>query len=100
MFPRLFHKRSTAKAVEKADINETLRTLIDARFDRIEAKVKSIELEWADVYDKIMLLYDRTRKRLKVLQKASEGEEPSQPVPVPQTREDVLSAWRQMNGES
>ncbi len=99
MFPRLFHKRSTAKRVEKADINETLRTLIDARFDRIEAKVKGIELEWADVYDKIMLLYDRTRKRIKVAQNAAQDEKPPEAVPTPITRVDVLTAWRQQNGE-
>ena len=102
MFPHLFHKRSTEKRQEKADISETLRTLIDARFDRIEQKVKAIELEWADVYDKIMLLYDRTRKRIKASQKAASEEQPSEQPPVsipPISRDDVLRAWMETNGE-
>ena len=102
MFPQLFQRRSTGKRQEKADVNETLRTLIDARFDRIESKVKAIELEWADVYDKIMLLYDRTRKRIKAAQKAAGEEQPSEQPPVsinPPTRDDVLRAWMETNGE-
>ena len=98
MFPQLFHRRSTAKLQEKADVNETLRTLIDARFDRIEAKVKSIELEWADVYDKIMHLYDRTRKRIKAGEKAPQEQTAPEPVQTMPTHEDVMAAWRQKNG--
>lgn len=99
MFPQLFHRRSTAKSKEKDDVQETLRTLIDARFDRLESKVKEIEREWADVYDKIMLLYDRTRKRIAASKKAAGEEttiEPTQTLPV--TREDILRAYIAQNG--
>lgn len=98
-FQHLFHKRSTVRAKEKADINETVRTLIDARFDRLEAKMKAIELEWSDVYDKIMLLYDRTRKRIQSAKKASDEEKPIQrELTPPRTREDLLRAYDAQNG--
>ena len=99
-FPRLFHKRSTAKSQDKADVSETFRTLIDARFDRLESNFRLLKQEWEDAYEKLSLLYDRSRKRLKAIQKAS-GEEPtieSAPT-LPVTREDILRAYRAQNGE-
>lgn len=99
MFPRLFHKQSTAKSQEKSEITETVRTLIDARFDRLEEKVRAVEREWADVYDKIMLLYDRTRKRIAASKKAAEAETTIEAPPaLPTTREDILRLYIAQNG--
>jgi len=99
MFPRLFHKRSTKEPEEQSVITETVRTLIDARFNLLEEKVRTVEREWADVYDKIMLLYDRTRKRIAASKKAAGEEttiEPAQTVPL--TREDILRRYNEQNG--
>jgi len=99
MFPQLFRRQSTGKSKEKNDVTETLRTLIDARFDRLEANQKALEREWADVYDKIMLLYDRTRKRIAASKKAASEETPTeQPPALPLTREDILRAYLAQNG--
>lgn len=99
MFPRLFHRASSKAEAEKEYVTETLKTLIDARFDRLEAKVREIEREWSDVYDKIMLLYDRTRKRIAASKKAAEATEPTEPIPAPTwTRESVLRAFDEQNG--
>lgn len=99
MFPRLFHKRSTTQSTEKQDITETVKVLIDARFDRLEQKQKALELEWADVYDKIMLLYDRTRKRIAASKKASGEEQTIEPVQtLPLTHEDILRTYNAQNG--
>lgn len=94
MFPQLFHSFSTRKSKEKELVTETLRTLIDARFDRLEEKVRCVEREWKDVYDKIMLLYDRTRKRIKAAEKASGEEIASHPIPeAPLTKEQIMSRY-------
>ena len=99
MFPRLFHKVSTENPQDKEDISKALRTLIDTRFDRIEAKQREIEREWSDVYDKIMLLYDRTRKRIAASKKAAGDEIVTEAIPdPPMTREDVLRAFDAQNG--
>jgi len=99
MFPRLFHKQSTAKSPEDTVVTETLRTLIDARFDRLEEKVRSVEREWSDVYDKIMLLYDRTRKRIAASKKAAGEETPIEAVQtIPLTRDDILRQYERQNG--
>jgi len=99
MFPQLFHRRSTGRSKEKEDIQETVRTLIEARFDRLEEKQRSLEREWADCYDKIMLLYDRTRKRIGVLKKASGEEQPIEAVQTPPaTKDDILRAYIAQNG--
>lgn len=101
MFPRLFHRRSTETQEDKEAISKALRTLIDARFDRLEEKQRAIEREWSDVYDKIMLLYDRTRKRIAASKKASEREEPTQPIQTPAlTRDGVLRMHLEQNGSN
>jgi len=99
MFPRLFHKQSTAKSAEDTVVTETLRTLIDARFDRLEEKVRTVEREWADVYDKIMLLYDRTRKRIAASKKALGEQTTIEAAPAPPlTRDDILRLYEHQNG--
>ena len=99
MFPQLFHRQSTKKTKEQEYVSETLRTLIDARFDRLEQNMKAMELEWADVYDKIMLLYDRTRKRIAASKKAAGEETHTEQSPaLPLTREDILRAYIAQNG--
>ncbi len=99
MFPQLFHKRSTGKSREKDDLRETVRTLIEARFDRLEEKQRSLEREWADCYDKIMLLYDRTRKRIAASKKAAGEETTIEPTPTPElTRDSILRAYMAQNG--
>ncbi len=99
MFPLLFHRKSTASKEEQIDITKTVKVLIDARFDRLEQKQKALELEWADVYDKIMLLYDRTRKRIAASKKASGEDQPIEPAQTPAlTRDAVLRAYNSQNG--
>jgi len=98
-FQHLFHKRSTSKPAEKPDVTETYKTLIDARFDRLESNFQLLRTEWADSYEKLMLLYDRNRKRLKAMEKPSS--EPNVPDPPPAmelTRENVLRAYLGQNG--
>jgi len=99
MFPNLFRRLSTGQTKENNAVTETVRTLIDARFDRLEEKVRCVEREWADVYDKIMLLYDRTRKRIAAAKKASNDETTIEPVQtIPLTRDDILRRYEQQNG--
>jgi len=98
-FQHLFHRRSTGKAREKADVAETFKTLIDARFDRLESNFQLLRREWADANEKLMLLYDRSRKRLQVIQKASQEEVVSEPTRTPPlTQEEVLQAYLRQNG--
>jgi len=98
-FQHLFHKRSTRKSKDQADVTETYKTLIDARFDRLESGFALLRTEWADVHEKIMLLYDRNRKRLQLILKASDKEETIETAPVlPQTREELLRAFDAQNG--
>jgi len=98
-FPQIFHRRSAKKTREKDDATETSRTLLDARFDRLESNFQLLRTEWADTYEKIMLLYDRSRKRLKAIEKASGDEITTEPVPqVPQTRDDLMRAYDAQNG--
>jgi len=98
-FQHLFHKRSTGRAREKADVTETFKTLIDARFDRLESNFQLLRREWADANEKLMLLYDRSRKRLQVIQKASQEDTPIDPAPaLPLTQDEVLKAYLRQNG--
>jgi len=98
-FQHLFHRSSTAKAREKADVTETYKTLIDARFDRLESNFQLLRREWADANEKLMLLYDRSRKRLQVIQKASDAQDASEPTPAPPlTQDEVLQAYLSRNG--
>jgi len=98
-FQHLFHKRSTKKARETADVAETFKTLIDARFDRLESNFQLLRREWGDANEKLMLLYDRSRKRLKAIQKASGEGEPTTPEPPPAlTQDEVLAAYLRQNG--
>jgi len=97
---QLFSKKKKADII---DVTETFKTLILAKIDRLEEKHRRIETEWSDVYDKIMLLYDRTRKRIQQQKKASEVAPQStngpDPEPTLQTPEEVLRAWRMQQGE-
>jgi len=80
-------------------VTQTVRTLIDARFDRLESNFRLLKGEWEDAYEKLSHLYDRNRKRLQAIEKASGKEEPIEPVPtLPQTREDLLRAFDAQNG--
>lgn len=80
-------------------MGKAFRTLIDARFDRLEQNIKGLETEWSDVYDKMMLLYDRTRKRIAAAKKASDVVDVPEPAQaIPQTRDDVLRAFLARNG--
>lgn len=98
-FPNLFHKRSTRKKQEKDDVTETFKTLILAKIDRMESEITQLRTEWNDVYDKVMHLYDRTRKRIKAAEKAYEQDEPITTVPdAPVSRDDVLRAYLASNG--
>jgi len=99
MFPQWFHRLSTGKTPEKDDLTETVRTLIDARFDRIESQVRTIKQEWLDCHDKLMLLYDRTRKRIKVEEKARGATEEIETAPAPLTRDGILSSYIRQNGD-
>jgi len=98
MFPQLFQRRSRKHSPEKDDANETFRTLMDARFDRLEQNFTALRTEWADTYDKIMHLYDRTRKRVKKAEVAPDEEKPVMPIPESQQREMVLQAFTRGNG--
>jgi len=98
-FQHLFHRRSTARAKERTDVTETYKTLIDSRIDRLESNFQLLRTEWADSYEKLMLLYDRNRKRLKTMEKASPAAivpEPTQVIEL--TREDILRAYTAQNG--
>jgi len=98
-FQHLFHRRSTTKVREKADVTETYKTLIDARFDRLEQGFALLKAEWNDTYEKISLLYDRNRKRLQAIDKATSKETPSEPTQTIQpSRDDVLRAYMGQNG--
>jgi len=101
-FQHLFRRHSTARQKEKDDVTETYKSLIDARFDRLESSIQLLRTEWADVHEKIMLLYDRNRKRLKAIEKASGREEAVERDPVVEhalnTNEDVLALWKHRNG--
>ena len=98
-FQHLFHRRSTRKAQEKHDVTETYKTLIDARIDRLESNFQLLRTEWADSYEKLSLLYDRNRKRLKAMEKVSDGDlSPDPPPAIQTTREDVLRAYLGQNG--
>lgn len=99
MIPQLFRRLSTRKQEDKDDMTRAFKTLIDARFDRLEANFKSLNTEWSDVYDKMMLLYDRTRKRIKAAEKAAGEDMPVAAIQTPiASREDVLRAYLSQNG--
>ena len=99
MFPQLFRRESSKDKAEINDVNETFRTLMDARFDRLEQNFTALRTEWADTYDKIMHLYDRSRKRIKAAEVPSSEEKTIVPVPTPtEQREMVLRAFQEING--
>lgn len=100
MFPLWFHKKSTENsqaetAVTRADLEGLL-----ARFDRLNSDFKTIRLEWADVYDKVQHLFDRTRKRIGALKRAEDrSEQPNgasnDPEPTsPKTHADIMNFAR------
>lgn len=98
-FQHLFRRLSTARPKEAADITETFKTLIDSRIDRLESNFVLLRAEWNDTYEKISLLYDRNRKRLKAIEKASEGEETIEPAQgLLETGDDVLRLYTAQNG--
>jgi len=98
-FQHLFHKRSTRIKKEKSDVTETYKTLIDSRIDRLEHNFQLLRTEWADSYEKLMLLYDRNRKRLKAMENASLAPDAPEPVQeVELTRESILRAYLAQNG--
>ena len=98
-FQDIFHKRSRGSAREKADVTETFKTLIDARFDRLESNFALLKAEWRDTHEKLTLLYDRNRKRLQAIQKASHEEVDTEPTPTPRlTQDEVLQAYLRRNG--
>lgn len=97
-FQHLFQRFSTGQVKEKSDVTDTYKTLIDSRIDRLESNFQLLRSEWNDTYEKISLLYDRNRKRLKLIEKASGEEKPSEAVQTPPTREEVLSAYLRQNG--
>ncbi len=98
-FQHLFHRHSTGKQKEKADVTETYKTLIDSRIDRLESNFALLKSEWNDTYEKISLLYDRNRKRLKAMEVAARKEEPIVPTQtIPRTREELLQAYTAQNG--
>jgi len=98
-FQHLFHRLSTGRAREKDDVAETFRTLIEARFDRLESNFALLRTEWQDTHEKLTLLYDRNRKRLQAIQKASPDENASEPAPTPPlTQDEVLQAYLRQNG--
>ncbi len=98
-FQDIFHRRSTAKAREKDDVAETFKTLIDARFDRLESNFNLLRAEWHDTHEKLTLLYDRNRKRLQTMQKASPDVIAPEPTPAPPlTQDEVLQAYLRQNG--
>lgn len=97
-FQHLFHRFSTGQVKEKSDVTETYKTLIDSRMDRLESNYQLLRSEWNDTYEKIALLYDRNRKRLKLIEKASGEEQPSQAVQRVPTRQEILSAYLKQNG--
>lgn len=98
-FQHLFRRLSTGKQQESKDVTETYKTLIDSRMDRLESNYQLLRSEWNDTYEKIALLYDRNRKRLKLIEKASGDEKPPEPAPTILTRADILRQYRQANGE-
>jgi len=98
-FQDIFHSRSKRSAREKADTTETFKTLVDARFDRLESNFALLKAEWLDTHEKMTLLYDRNRKRLKALQTASQPIDVPEPTPAPpQTADEVLRAYLRQNG--
>ena len=98
-FPYLFHRRSSDNSVEKEDIANTFRTLIEARFDRMESDFTNLRREWADANEKLMLLYDRSRKRLQAIQKASDAQDaPEAAQASPLTQSEVLQTYLRQNG--
>jgi len=80
-------------------VDTASKTLIDARFDRLESNFQLLRSEWNDTYEKISLLYDRNRKRLQAIDKASSKEDAPDPEPtIELTRDSVLRAYLGQNG--
>jgi len=99
MFAQLFHRLSTGNPKKKDDVTETFRTLVDARFDRLESNFTNLRTEWSEVYEKVMHLHERTRKRVKAAEKREEPQEPIvQAETLPMTRSDVLAQYLRQNG--
>jgi len=101
MFPQLFRRKSSEDGQEKSDNTKTFETLMMARFDRLEENFTGLRTEWADVYDKIMHLYDRTRKRVRKAEVAPDEEKTIVPTQSPAEQRDmVLRAFQQLNGRN
>jgi len=101
MFPLFFRKPSTENPQEKSYATKTFETLMQARFDRLEHNFTALRTEWAETYDKIMHLYDRTRKRVKKTEVEASSDQPVMPIPSPQEqREMVLRAFNELNGRN
>jgi len=99
MFPQLFQRKSSKDKAEKTDATKTFESLMSARFDRLEQNFTALRTEWADTYDKIMHLYDRSRKRIKAAEVAPSEEKTIVPALTPtEQREMVLAAFQQHNG--
>ena len=102
MFPHLFPQRSRKNKQETIDVTETVRTLIEARIDRLEQNFDSLRLEQKDMLDKVLHLYDRVRKRVKKSEVAPEEQKPTQPIPEPisltERRERILDTFIRQNG--
>jgi len=101
MFPLRFLRKSTENsqgenAATKADLQEIL-----ARIDRLNSDFKTIRLEWADVYDKVQHLFDRTRKRIGALKRAEDSSDKTNGASndpehtSPQTHADIMNLARQ-----
>ena len=94
MFPHLFPQWSSKSKQETTDVTETVRTLIDARIDRLEQNFDSLRLEQKDMLDKVLHLYDRTRKRVKKAEDPPEEEKHTEPILSPtEQREAVLRSF-------
>jgi len=100
MFPLSFRRNSTEYSqAEKAATKGDLEALL-ARFDRLNSDFKTIRLEWADVYDKVQHLFDRTRKRIGALKKAEDssgeanGASNDQEHTSPQSHAEIMAMGR------
>lgn len=93
---KLFHRRS--KGIPKG-MDRVEKTLLEARMDRIESDLRNIRSEWAELYEKIMHLYDRIRKREKVVQVVADSPAgDSKSKPSFETGADVLKHYRSVYG--
>lgn len=93
---KLFHRKSKG---DPPDLRAVQTTLLEARIDRIESDLRNIRAEWAEVYEKIMHLYDRIRKRDKRDKVAPEVVQTNPRAQIPFVRgSDVLKHYREIHG--